>query len=146
MLPFTQYLGLPELPHGEEVTHIPGWLIHALSFDPTLLPPVLTESTVPNWLYWTLTLLHAVPGIVVGLLAGWFVMRPVNAILSWLLGGFNRGFDGLTAIYAWVIGLAAAPSCPGLLLVYLGLVGLTCAGRSCRGPPPASSPKWIRLG
>jgi len=30
----------------------------------------------------------------------------INAILSWLLQGFNRGFDGLTAVYAWTIAVA----------------------------------------
>ena len=124
-LAFTQALGLPELPQGGEVARMPEWLIRTMSFDPTLLPPVLTESTVPNWLYWTLTVVHAIPGILIGLLAGWFVMRPINSILSWLLRGFNRAFDGLTALYAWIIGLALRWSAL-VLLLYLGLVGLTC--------------------
>ena len=49
-----------------------------------LVVPEWTASTVPTWLYWTLTVLHALPGIVVGLLVGWFAMRPSNAILGWL--------------------------------------------------------------
>ena len=125
LLAFTQDLGLPELPHGEEVTRMPDWLLQTLSLDPTILPPELTESTVPTWLYWTITALHALPGLLVGLLAGWFVMRPMNAILGWLLRGFNRGFDGLTTFYAWTIGLALRWSAL-VLLIYLGLVGLTC--------------------
>ena len=24
---------------------------------------------------------------------GWFVIRPVNAVLGWFFRGFNRGFD-----------------------------------------------------
>ena len=104
---------------------MPDWLIQTLPLDPTILPPELTESTVPTWLYWTLIVLHALPGLLVGLLAGWFVMRPVNAILGWLLRGFNRAFDGLTTFYAWTIGLALRWSAL-VLLVYLGLVGLTC--------------------
>ncbi|HEV3085146.1 MAG TPA: efflux RND transporter permease subunit, partial [Gemmataceae bacterium] len=125
LLAFTQKLGLPELPHGEEVTRIPDWLLQTLPLDPTILPPVLTESTMPTWLYWTITVLHALPGILAGLLAGWFVVRPMNAILGWLLRGFNRAFDGLTTFYAWTIGLALRWSAL-VLPVYLGLVGLTC--------------------
>ena len=49
----------------------------------------------------------------------------MNAILGWLLQGFNRAFDGLTTFYAWTIGLALRWSAL-VLLVYLGLVGLTC--------------------
>ncbi len=52
-------------------------------------------------------------------------MRPMNAILGWLLRGFNRAFDGLTTFYAWTIRLALRWSAL-VLLVYLGLVGLTC--------------------
>ena len=52
-------------------------------------------------------------------------MRPINAFLSWLLQGFNRGFDGLTTLYAWTIRLALRGAAL-VLLVYLGLVGVTC--------------------
>ena len=107
------------------MTRLPDWLLQTLSLDPTILPPVLTESTVPPWLYWTITFLHALPGLLVGLLAGWFVVRPMNAILGWLLRGFNRAFEGLTTFYAWTIGLALRGSAL-VLLVYVGLVGLTC--------------------
>ncbi len=64
-------------------------------------------------------------GAVVGSVPGWFGMGAVNAILGGLLRGFNRGFDGLTTVYAWTIGLALRWSAL-VLLVYLGLVGLTC--------------------
>ena len=125
MLAFTRDLGLPELPHGEEVTRVPDWLLHSLPLDSDVLPPELTESSVPTWLYWTITGVHALPGLLIGLLAGRLVMRPINVILSWLLQGFNRGFDVLTTVYAWTIGLALRWNAL-VLLVYLGLVGLTC--------------------
>ena len=120
LLAFTQKLGLPELPHGEAVTRLPDWLLQTLSLDPTILPPVLTESSVPAWLYWTITVLHALPGLFAGLLAGWFVTRPMNAVLGWLLRGFNRAFDGLTTFYGWTIGLAlrGAPWCCWSTLVW----------------------------
>ena len=36
---------------------------------------------------------YAIPGVLVGGLFGWFIIRPVNAVLGWFFGGFNRGFD-----------------------------------------------------
>ena len=81
---------------GRKRRRVPDWLLQTLSLDPTILPPELTESSVPTWLYWTITALHALPGMLVGLLAGWFVIGPINGILGWLLRRFNRGFDGLT--------------------------------------------------
>ncbi len=86
---------------------------------------VAQATTDPTWLYWTLTALHAVPGIVVGLLLGWIAMRPVNAVLGWLLRGFNRAFEGFTTFYAWAIRLALRWSAL-VLLVYVGLVAVTC--------------------
>ena len=37
------------------------------------------------------------PGLLTGLVVGWFVIRPVNAVLGWFFRGFNRFFDWLTA-------------------------------------------------
>ncbi len=125
LLAFSQDLGLPELPRGQEVTRMPDWLLQSLPLDPTILPPELTQSNVPTWLYWSITALHAIPGLLVGLLAGWFVVGPMNSILSLLLQGFNHGFDGMTRFYGWTIGLALRGSAL-VLLIYLGLVGLTC--------------------
>ena len=126
MLAFTRDLDLPELPVGQEVTRTPDWLLQRLPLDPTILPPELTESSVPTWLYWSITCSsRPLPGLLVGLLAGRFVIRPINAILGLLLRGFNRGFDGLTTFYARIIGLALRWNAV-VLLIYLGLVGLTC--------------------
>jgi multidrug efflux pump len=125
LLAFTQDLGLPDLPYGEDVTHVPEWLLEIWPVDPTLLPAELTENTVPTWLYWTIIALHALPGLLVGLLAGWFVARPLNASLGWLLRGFNRAFDWLTTVYGYTIALALRGSAL-VLLIYFGLVGLTC--------------------
>src|SRR5262249_2520372 len=123
-LAFTGYLGLPELPRGREVARMPGWLYQMLP-DSTTLPPELTASTVPTWLYWTVIVLHALPGLVIGLLVGRYAIRPLNAILGWLLRGFNRAFDGMTTLYAWTIRLALRWSA-AVLLVYFGLVVATC--------------------
>jgi multidrug efflux pump len=124
-LAFTQHLGLPELPHGEEVMRMPEWLVSVWPFDPLLLPTDLTESTVPRSIYFTILGLHALPGLLVGLFVGWFAIGPVNAFMSWLLRGFNRGFDALTAFYAWTIRWALRGSAI-VFALYVGLVGLTC--------------------
>jgi multidrug efflux pump len=124
-LTFTEWLGLPELPHGQETTQMPAWLLRALPLDQAVLPSELTESTVPTWLYWTVIAIHAVPGIIIGLLAGWFAIRWLNLLLGWLLHGFNRAFDGLTSVYAWSIRLALRGSAL-VMLLYLGLVVVTC--------------------
>ena len=58
------------------------------------------------WLSWSITALHALPGLLLGLLVGRIVARPMNAVLGWLLRGFNRAFGWFTAVYGRVIGLA----------------------------------------
>ena len=64
------------------------------------------------------------PALLVGGLFGWFVIRPVNAVLGWFFRGFNRGFDGMTAGYGWTVGKALRFSVV-VLLVYGGLLVLT---------------------
>ena len=48
------------------------------------------------------------PGALAGGVVGWFVIRPVNAVLGWFFRGFNRGFDRMTAVYGWTVGKLAA--------------------------------------
>ena len=64
------------------------------------------------------------PGALLGGLAGWFVIRPVNAALGLLFRGFNFGFDRLTGGYGWTVGKALHHS-PAVLLGYGVLVVLT---------------------
>jgi multidrug efflux pump len=64
------------------------------------------------------------PGLFVGLLAGWFLIGPVNAVLGWLFRGFNRFFDGITAVYGWTVGKLLRISAI-VLVVYVGLLALT---------------------
>ena len=104
---------------------MPDWLIQTLSLDPTVLPPVLTANTVPTWLYAIITAIHAIPGLTLGLLAGWLVGRRMIAVLGWLLRLQSARFDGMTSIYAWMIRLAAPRKAALVMLVYAGLVVLT---------------------
>ena len=75
------------------------------------------------WAAWSVDLLAAfLPGALFGALVGWFVIRPVNAVLGWCFRGFNAGFDRITGGYGWMIGHALHHS-PTVLL------GLWRAGR-----------------
>jgi multidrug efflux pump len=87
------------------------------------LPAVPAEgaSSLQKWLYWGVTFS---PGLVVGLAAGWFLIRPVNAVLGWVFRGFNRIFDGITAVYGWTIGKLLRVSVI-VLVVYGGLLSMT---------------------
>jgi multidrug efflux pump len=106
-LPFrpAEALGLPsawlELPRGEEGL-----------------------AALPAWRYWAVTGLHFLPGLVAGLVVGWFVIRPVNAALGWFFRGFNRLFDRMTAGYGVVVRLMLRGS-PVVVLLYGGLLALT---------------------
>ncbi len=84
-------------------------------------------ADVPQWLSYLYMAAEFVPGALVGGAIGWFVIRPVNAALAWVFGGFNRVFDGITAGYGWVIGKMMRLSLVGGV-VYLGLLFLTYWG------------------
>ena len=74
---------------------------------------------------WSVDLLAAfIPGALLGAGVGWFVIRPVNAVLGWCFRGFNAGFEWITGGYGWTIGKALHHS-PTVLLLYGVLVGLT---------------------
>ncbi|HTU90379.1 MAG TPA: efflux RND transporter permease subunit [Gemmataceae bacterium] len=131
---------------GSSVTHhreaLPWWIfgvaggVAAAWLGPDLLQgrldlyPLLNGGTAilpdeaPRWLTWTVTALYFTPGAVAGGLFGWLVIRPVNAVLGWLFRGFNRLFDGITAIYGWTVGRMLRLSAV-VLLAYGGLVALT---------------------
>jgi multidrug efflux pump len=82
------------------------------------------EASATGWLSWGITALYFTPGAVAGGLLGWFLIRPVNAILAWLFRGFNHLFDGLTHIYGWTVGKLLRMSLV-VLLVYAGLLVVT---------------------
>ena len=99
---------------------------------------------MPSWLFGPSPPSTFFPASCSACVAGWFVMRPMNAILGWLLRGFNRAFDGLTTLYAWTIGLA-------LRWQRAGVAGLSWSRRLDvlgfhQWSPPASSPRWTRAG
>ncbi|HLJ92246.1 MAG TPA: efflux RND transporter permease subunit, partial [Gemmataceae bacterium] len=98
-----------------------GWL--TFSFGPSLLrtgDSVL--STERN--SWMLSAAWFVPGMLAGLVFGWFAIRRVNAVLGWIFRGFNGLFEGMTRAYGWTIGKAMHLAAVALLF-YGGLLVLT---------------------
>src|SRR5262249_9645131 len=59
-------------------------------------PPGESSSTFQQWFVWCV---YFLPGALVGGLFGWFLIRPVNAVLGWIFRGFNRLFDWTTDQY-----------------------------------------------
>ncbi len=75
------------------------------------------------WLLWAIRAGFFLPGAVVGAV----IARPVNRVLSVIFKGFNKLFDGLTALYGTFVGWMLRLSVI-VLVVYSGLVGLTYFG------------------
>jgi multidrug efflux pump len=78
------------------------------------------------WTYGVYLLL-ALPGAVVGGVLGWFLIRPVNWALGYLFRGFNWAFERATVGYGKTVGWCLRLSAI-VLLVYVGLIGLTAFG------------------
>lgn len=72
---------------------------------------------------WTPTLVL----FIAGFLLGWAVSKPVIAVLRRFFAAFNRGFDRVTIWYGNMVGVALRLS-PLMLLIYVGLMGLTYLG------------------
>jgi multidrug efflux pump subunit AcrB len=108
----------PMLPvRPADVLHLPAnWL--------ELPTDAETLNEMEAWRYWTITAQHFLPGMLVGLVVGWFIIKPVNAVLGRLFRAFNRCFDWLTAGYAGVVGMLLKLSLI-VMLLYVGLLGLT---------------------
>jgi multidrug efflux pump subunit AcrB len=68
-----------------------------------------------------------VPGAVAGGVIGWFIIRPVNALLGLFFRGFNWTFDRATQVYGRMVGWTLRLSVV-VLILYVGLIGLTYWG------------------
>jgi multidrug efflux pump len=67
---------------------------------------------------------YYIPGALAGGLAGWILIRPINAVLGWCFRLFNRGFDRMTAGYGWAVGKTLRISVV-VLIAYAGLLAMT---------------------
>jgi multidrug efflux pump subunit AcrB len=77
-----------------------------------------------EWMPWIHDAIAFVPGLVIGLIVGLLIIRPVNALLGWLFRGFNRMFDRMTMVYGRIVGGVLRISTI-VLLLYGGLLFLT---------------------
>jgi multidrug efflux pump len=78
-------------------------------------------------LAWGVSFLLFLPGAVAGGALGWFLIRPVNRALDYFFRGFNWLFERTTAAYGKAVGWCLRLSAI-VLLVYVGLIGLTGLG------------------
>ncbi len=117
---------------------LPWWIfglvggLVTMSFGPTLAatlgwwtpPDPETLASMPASDWWLMTAAWFAPGLLAGLVVGWIIIRPINAVLSWIFRGFNEFFEAMTAGYGWTIGHAMRFSAV-VLLLYGGLLVLT---------------------
>ncbi len=111
---------------------LPWWIFGIIGGTATawLLPKLLAWSDrelpvapAPG----TFTLHNAIlfaPGLLLGLVLGWLLIKPVNSLLGAFFRAFNKAFDRMTEFYAWSLGKALHVSVL-VLLVYGGLLALT---------------------
>ncbi len=86
--------------------------------------PLTLLSTIRSYL---LEALLCIPGAVTGGILGRFIINPVNWVLGRFFRGFNWVFDRTTELYGKSVGWALRFSAI-VLLIYLGLIGLTGFG------------------
>jgi multidrug efflux pump len=84
-------------------------------------------SLTGTLLTWGVYLVLFLPGAVAGGALGWFLIRPVNAALAQFFRVFNWLFERATQVYGKAVGWCLRLSVI-VLLVYVGLVGLTGFG------------------
>src|SRR5262249_13841180 len=77
------------------------WIGQAVLAGPMGFPAPGQEgiSAGAGWAVWAA---YFVPGLLLGLLLGWFIIKPVNAGLGWFFGRFNGLFSRITAGYSWI--------------------------------------------
>jgi multidrug efflux pump subunit AcrB len=88
------------------------------------LPPAEIEEESFTLLPRPIDVISFIPGLLVGGLVGWFIIRPVNAVLAYFFRGFNRAFDQMTGVYGKTVGYTLRLSVV-VLLIYGGLLALT---------------------
>ncbi|HTM55019.1 MAG TPA: efflux RND transporter permease subunit [Pirellulales bacterium] len=98
-----------------------GWLAVA-ALEPWVRT-VLRLPAEPAWKAWGVHAAFIVPAAV----AGYWLTRPVNAVLGFVFRGFNRVFDWVTRAYGRLVAGALRVSFL-VLVVYGGLLGLTYFG------------------
>ncbi len=98
-----------------------GW-ITALILTP-IADAAGLDASGSGWRAWAVYLVLMIPGAI----AGWLLARPVNRILGAVFKAFNWLFDQFTQFYGVTVGWGMRLSAI-VLLIYVGLVGLTYVG------------------
>ncbi|MFN4258684.1 MAG: efflux RND transporter permease subunit [Gemmataceae bacterium] len=98
------------------------WLF-APYLTPVLERLVPAEANAAHWITELTGIITFLPGGVVG----WFVGPALNRFLGMIFGLFNNAFDAFTKGYTRVVGMFLRLSVI-VLLIYAGLLGLTCFG------------------
>jgi multidrug efflux pump len=80
-------------------------------------------------LAWGIYFAAFLPGALAGGALGWFLIHPVNRLLGYFFRGFNWIFERTTQVYGKTVGWCLRLSFI-VLLVYVGLIGLTGFGFS----------------
>lgn len=96
-------------------------------FFDSILPEVGVEQGSPEfpwWIYASISIAYATPGLLLGGVIGYLIIRPVNYLLSLIFRGFNRCFELFTGIYTWSVGKLLFVSIL-ILFLYAGLLGVT---------------------
>ncbi len=103
---------------------LPWWIFALLGLvSISFLKPIITEK-FPDWPSALLTIVAFLPGAVIGLVFGWFLIRPINYLLGKFFRGFNYVFDRVTTGYGWIVGRSLRIGII-VLFVYGGLLYLT---------------------
>jgi multidrug efflux pump len=66
-------------------------------------------------------------GFLPGIIARGLLARPINRVLAWCFGWFNKGFDLFTGGYTFLVGQGLR-LCAVVLILYAGLLALTGYG------------------
>ncbi len=131
--------------HGPKREAVPWWIFGILGGIATtyLVPKLLGDYLVqlglpskealeaighggdlPEWMPWAVSTLYFTPGLLLGLLLGLLIIRPMNAVLGLFFRAFNWGFDKMTVGYGRVVGGVVRVSTM-VLVIYAGLLVLT---------------------
>jgi multidrug efflux pump len=118
--------------HQHHKEALPWWIfgavggLIALWYGPRFLAGPLGLPAGANEQTWFVRSGWFLVGLILGLVLGWVIIRPVNAALGALFRAFNLGFERFTTAYSWT--LAKGLRLTALVLVlYGGLLVLTFA-------------------
>ncbi|HEY1379485.1 MAG TPA: efflux RND transporter permease subunit, partial [Gemmataceae bacterium] len=95
-----------------------GWLGLPAGTDPE------AAATAPAWMPYLVGTIAFIPGMVIGGLIGWIIIKPVNAVLGRFFRWFNEVFDWMTKMYGRVVAGVLRISVV-VVIVYAGLLALT---------------------